>query len=133
MDFFLEKYFGKPENAPASFQDIDQLEAELGIRLPSDFSNFLRNVNGFEGFIGDSYVVFATVQTIHQLTLDYCSEFFPWAIFIGSNAGLEMLIIDTRSSPYQFGLLPFIADDSDFVGLGHSFEQFLEKLSVYKD
>ncbi|SEJ25927.1 SMI1 / KNR4 family (SUKH-1) [Dyadobacter koreensis] len=129
MDSFLEKYSPKIENEPASLQDIAQLEAELGIRLPSDFSTFLRNVNGFEGFIGNSYAIFAPLQAIYQMTLDYCAELYPWAVFIGSNGGLEMFIIDTRSSPYQFGLLPFIADDSDFVGFGQSLEQFLEMLA----
>ena len=40
MDFFLEKYFLKIENEPASLQDIAQLEAELGyiFRLISPLS-----------------------------------------------------------------------------------------------
>ena len=77
MDSLTDKYFPENTNAAASLKDIAQLEAQLGLHLPSDFTNFLLNVNGFEGFIEDSNVVFAPVQVIHQVTLDYCSEFFP--------------------------------------------------------
>ena len=85
--------------------------------------------NGIEGQLGDFTVTFQPVETIYQETLDNCAEFFPWAIFIGANGSSEMFVIDKRTNPVQFGLLPYISDEEDFLPLGNTFEQFLSRLN----
>jgi hypothetical protein len=39
-----------------------------------------------------------------------------------------MIVIDKRKTPNQFGLLPYIADEEDFIPLGNIFEKFIERL-----
>lgn len=134
MPDFIKKYFHdtddnkKQFNSPATSEQIVSLENQLKIELPHDYKEFLKFTNGFEGFVNEFFVRFAPVDQIYQSTQDNCAEFFPWAIYIGTNGNVEMFVIDKRQTPYQFGLLPFIADDNDFIPLGDTFEKFIERL-----
>ena len=115
-------------NSPAKDEDIGELEKQLGISLPNDYKDFLKFTNGMDGQINEFIVNFNSVDKIYQSTLDTCVKFFPWAIYIGTNGNLEMFVIDKRQKPYQFGLLPYIGDDNDFIPLGDTFEKFIERL-----
>jgi len=122
------QHFTKP---PARFTEsslIKELESKLECALPQDYRDFLLTTNGFDGFIGDFYAVFESVDRISECTKDNCSEFFPWAIYIGTNGNLEMFVMDKRTNPYTYGLLPFIADDNDFIPLSKDFERFILRL-----
>ena len=131
---FIKKYFHDTENnknefnSPATSEQIASLEKQLGVELPNGYKEFLKFTNGFEGFVNKFVVKFASVDQIYQSTQDTCAAFFPWAIYIGTNRNVEMFVIDKRQAPYQFGLLPFIADDNDFIPLGDSFEKFIKRL-----
>jgi hypothetical protein len=115
-------------NGPVREDQIKILESELGFQLPNDYKEFLRLTNGFEGYIGDTHAIFEPAEEILNYTQRCCSEFFPWAIYFGSNGSTEMFVMDKRFSPIQFGLQPFIGDDNDFIPSG-SFQQFLKRLS----
>ena|SRR5664279_2308214 len=115
-------------NDPATEEQIAILEMQLGINLPDDYRAFLKFTNGFDGIVNEFVANFAPVDKIYQRTQDTCAEFFPWAIYIGTNGNLEMFVIDTRQKPYQFGLLPNIASDNDFIPLGDTFHKFIERL-----
>jgi hypothetical protein len=134
MNNFLLKYFKNSDdgqnivNPPASIEEIANLEKKLDISLPTDYKEFLQFFNGYEGLVNEFVVIFTPVNKIFQETQNYCTEFFPWAVYIGSNGNLEMYVIDKRTKPYQFGLLTFIASDDDFIALGDTFEKFLDRL-----
>ena len=113
---------------PATDEQIIKLESQLGIELPIGYKDFLRFTNGFEGLLNEFVVKFAPVEQIYQSTQAACLEFFPWAIYIGTNGNVEMFVIDKRQKPYQFGLLPYIANDNDFIPLGDTFEEFIERI-----
>ena len=131
---FIKKYFHDTDdnrnkfNAPATSEQIANLEDQFEIELPNDYKEFLKFTNGFEGWVNEFVVRFVPVEQIYQSTQNNCAEFFPWAIYIGTNGNVEMFVIDKRQTPYQFGLLPYIADDNDFIPLGDSFEKFIERL-----
>ena len=131
---FIKKYFRESEdnknkfNSPATTEQIAYLEDQLEIEFPNDYKEFLKFTNGFEGFVNEFFVRFVPADQIYQSTQDTCAEFFPWAIYIGTNGNVEMFVIDKRQTPYQFGLLPYIADDNDFIPLGDTFEKFIERL-----
>ncbi len=134
MTEFIKKYFSEQGNAqtilnpPATEVQILELEKTFNLQLPVDYKDFLQTTNGLDGKVGEMITIFEPVEKIEEATYNYCSKFFPWAIFIGSNGNLEMFVIDKRSSPVQFGLLPYISNDNDFIPLGNSFEQFLKNL-----
>jgi hypothetical protein len=134
MTDFIAKYFLNTAgivnefNPPATVEQISQLENQLQINLPSDYKEFLKQTNGFAGVANEFVVDFYPVEKIYQSTQDTCAEFFPWAVCIGTNGGGEMFIIDKRQIPYQFGLLPNISGENDFLPLGDTFEKFIQRL-----
>jgi len=134
MSDLIKKYFHDTANntngfnLPATDQQILDLENQLSTILPSDYKDFLKFTNGFVGTVNEFSVEFDPVETIYQNTQSSCADFFPWAICIGTNGGGEMFVIDKRQTPYQFGLLPNIADENDFLPLGDTFEKFIQRL-----
>jgi cell wall assembly regulator SMI1 len=134
MTDFIAKYFHDTAgtvnelNSPATDEQISQLENQLQIDLPGDYKEFLKQTNGFAGVANEFVVDFDPVEKIYQSTQDTCAECFPWAIYIGTNGGGEMFVIDKRQIPYQFGLLPYVADYNDFIPLGDTFEKFIQRL-----
>ena len=133
MADFVSYYFTSAEGEnlfypPAKEDQIMLLESQLGIRLPDDYKDFLRVTNGFAGFVNEFYVDFDSVEKVCQSTQQTCAEFFPGMIYIGTDGGLEMFVIDTRKTPFQFGLLPYIGSFEDFIPLGDTFEKFVSRL-----
>ena len=113
---------------PATEKQIDEVEQMLKVKLPNDYRIFLLTTNGFDGFINEFYASFSSVEEIFERTQESCHEFFPWAVFIGTNGNLEMFVMDKREFPYRYGLLPFIAAEDDFIPLGNTFEGFIKRL-----
>ena len=113
---------------PADLEMIKQTERILSTKLPKDYVDFLLQTNGYEGQLGQSYSIFTPVDKIEEFTQLYGTQFFPWIIFIGTDGGGDMYVIDKRTNPLQFGLLPFISSDEDFIPLGDTFEEFIKHL-----
>lgn len=134
---FIKKYFyvddGNEEafTQPATVEQIVAAEEALGIDLPADYKDFLLFSDGFDGYIRDFVVILNPVEAIYKDTRDILGKFFPWAIFIGSNAGGEYFVIDKRQTPLGFGLLPTVGGAEDFIPLGNCFEDFIKHL--YED
>ena len=97
-DYMKENEF----SPPASENEIMQLENFYSIKLPRDYVDFLRPTNGYRGKLGKSNVRFIGVERIREYTSAYRSEFFPWIIFIGTDEGNEMYVIDRRTDNLQF-------------------------------
>ena len=134
MEQNLQLYFQSPEDyenqfyPPVEVNQFDLIETSLGIQLPDDYKAFLRTTNGFDGMIGESYCVLNKIEDLPSLTVNYCKEFFPWAIHIGSNGGGEMYVLDKRGNSLTYGMLPYIGEDDDYIPLGQSFLDFIKRL-----
>src|SRR4051812_41011021 len=111
MENILAKYIekeGSQVHAPAELAKIREVEKALSIQLPQDYVDFLLITNGYEGSIGESYASFLQVEQIEKYTQEYGERFHLWIIFIGTDGGCEMYIIDRRTDSLQFGMLPYV-------------------------
>ena len=81
--------------------DIERLEADLGIRFPSDFRAFLRWSNGGEGFLGAAYVQIDSAEEMRHSNDEHFRTYFPGLVQIGGNGGLESYCLDYRTDPAQ--------------------------------
>ena len=113
---------------PVDLEIIKEVQDALSIKFPEDYIDFLLATNGYEGKLGQSYTVFMQVEKIAEYTQNYGGEFFHWIIFIGTDGGNEMYVIDKRNEKLQFGVLPYISDENDFIALGETFEEFVSHL-----
>lgn len=139
MKEIIQKYFSDPPsdstfadknvfNLPADIETIISVEKDLSIKLPDDYKNFLLHTNGYDGSLGQSFVQFIKVEEILKYTDMYGGEFFPWVIYLGTDGGNEMFVLDKRGSELQFGVMPFIGEDKDFIPLGKTFDEFVRHL-----
>ena len=139
MKEIIQKYFSDPPsdstyadknvfNPPADIETIAQVQKELNVKFPQDYIDFLLITNGYDGRLGESYVQFIKVDDIVKYTEMYGGEFFPWTIYIGADGGNEMFALDKRGHQLQFGVMPFIGEDQDFIPLGKTFEEFARHL-----
>ena len=139
MEKIIKKYFSDSQselnftdknefNPSANLEAITKVENELNIKFPKDYSDFLLITNGYDGNLGQSYIQLIRVEQVVEYTEMYGGEFFPWVVYLGSDVGNEMFIIDKRENQLQFGVIPFIGDEEDYIPLGNTFEEFLGHL-----
>lgn len=127
----INKYFKdkKDLNTPATDNEIVDLEKRLETNFPYDYKIFLKEINGFEGEIGESYVRLIGVSDIEEYTNDYCSGFYPGKVCIGTNGGGELFVIDKGNENLKYGVVPAIGDPDDYIELGDTFDKFIDRIS----
>ena len=66
-------------------------------RLPKDYVDFLRESNGAEGFVGDSYLILFGAEAIEPINeAAAVDRFAPGLIIFGSDGGGKSYAFDTR-------------------------------------
>lgn len=96
-------------DAPASSSVVEGLSSSLGVALPRDYLDFLRQHNGGEGFIGDNYIVFWKAEELADFNREYeVGKYAPGILLFGSNGGGEGYGFDTRSAAMPIVMVPFI-------------------------
>lgn len=98
--------------------------------LPDTYYQFLREGNGGEGFVGETYLILWRLEELEELNEAYkVSEYAPGFLLFGSNGGGEAFAFDVRESPTKIGKIPFVGmDKARFTLISDDFEQFLQYL-----
>jgi len=128
-----EKLFAKFDaNPPANSGSIARCQAHLAVPLPQDYVQFLRQMNGWEGFIGKNYLRAWPVEDLIQSNKDYrVDEAAPGLFLFGSSGGGEAFAFDTRSAPPPIVAVPFIVLNlEDAIVMAPNFTEFL--LHLYR-
>src|SRR5712672_1170534 len=127
-----EKLFaGFKGNPPASPALIAQSRAKFSFQLPADYVQFLQQMNGGEGSLGENaYVVLSRVEQLGEMNAACeVAEFAPELFLFGSNGAGEAFAYDTRVSPPRIIAIPFVTLDlCDAVVIAANFRSFLEVL-----
>jgi hypothetical protein len=75
---------------------VTEAQGELGVQLPADYVQFLRWGDGWEGWVGKSYV-----RLLGRDDLPWANDAdfrlgFPGLIAVGGDGGLETFALDFR-------------------------------------
>jgi hypothetical protein len=130
------KLFAKFDaKAPASSASVAQCQSRLKFRLPPDYVQFLEQMNGGEGFIGENYLMAWPIEDLIQNNNDYqVEEYAPGLFLFGSNGGGEAFAFDTRSDPPPIVAVPWIVLDlNDAIVIAPNFDAFLQHLYTSED
>jgi len=117
---------------PARASAISELESKTGALLPKGYAQFLREMDGGEGFIGGSaYVILWPASEVVDMNNGYhVSEFAPGLLLIGTDGGGEGYAFDTRSGTLNIVAIPLVGMDLNEVRiLATDFDGFLRALS----
>jgi hypothetical protein len=116
----------------ATTSTIASVERELGVNFPADYKAFLLRTDGYEGVIGENYAQLYRAIEIPESQRGYeIDSYVPGFVIFGSNGGGEAYGFDSRTSPWNVYMLPFIGMEwKEAVKIGTSFEDFLKQGSV---
>jgi hypothetical protein len=126
-----ERLFAKFNgNPPSGAPAIRQFEIESGVRLPDDYAQFLQQVNGGEGFVGNAYVILWRVEELLEMNRAYqVAEYAPGLFLFGSDGGGEAFAFDIRSDAKPIVSVPFVGMDLNLARpVARDFKTFLEEL-----
>jgi len=99
-------------DAPAESTVVDGLSARLGVALPKDYTDFLKEHNGGEGFIGDNYIIFFKAEELADFNREYeVEKYAPGILLFASNGGGEGYGFDTQDAAMPIVRIPFIGMD----------------------
>lgn len=106
---------------PVTMNELDEVQKSLGINLPEQYANFMLLSNGYEGLIGNSYVVIWKIEDLVGLNDGYAvKEFSPHLIIFGSDGGGEAYAFDTTKEMQIV--------NAPFIGLGLEDEKVIAKV-----
>ena len=116
---------------PANAADVDRLSASVGVALPIDYLDFLREHNGGEGFIGGNYIIFWKAQELADFNREYeVEKYAPNILLFGSDGGGEAYGFDTQSSAMPIVRIPFIGMERRYATpVAKDFPDLFAKLS----
>ena len=117
---------------PANPDVVEQLPSELGVALPSDYLDFLRQHNGGEGFVGDNYIIFWKAEELADFNREYEVEKYAPGIFLfGSSGGGEGYGFDTQSAAMPIVCVPFIGMERCYAEpVAKDFADLFDKLAI---
>jgi len=96
-------------DAPAESSLVDGLAASLGVELPKDYTDFLKQHNGGEGFINDSYIIFFKAEELVDFNKEYeVEKYAPGILLFASNGGGEGYGFDTQDPNMSIVRVPFV-------------------------
>lgn len=136
----LERIFKKYDfSVRISYPTVatENIENEIGFKLPEDYKMFLDKYSNFEGMLNCEYVVLWGLDTILELNVGYdITGTLPNTIGIGGNGGGEFIAIEfTEPNNYRIILSPFIGlDEKEYhIEIGNSFYDMLARLDAGKE
>ena len=104
-------------NVPYTGENIEKVN---GVALPKKYIEFMREHNGGEGDIGETWLVLYSLEELQEVNDDYeTEEFLPGRIIIGSNGGDELYGIDNNGNYFN---VPMLMDENDIALLGTDIE-----------
>jgi cell wall assembly regulator SMI1 len=125
---YLEASKCRPGAAPSA---IAEVEKQLGLELPRDYSECLSFSNGYEGVIGRSDGNFVRIWRVEDLlATNEAYQPSPWApglLLFGTDGGGEGFGFDLRASRPPIVMIPFIPMNwSEARRMGDTFPEFLQ-------
>jgi hypothetical protein len=116
--------------SPAATEEaIENLITNAGVKLPTDYLDFLRFANGGEGDLGIQpwyFQVWAAEEVIENNRNYSIPEFLPGFLGFGTNLGGELLAFDVRrEGERRVFMIPMIPmSESDAEEIAPDFETF---------
>ncbi|MBA3532909.1 MAG: SMI1/KNR4 family protein [Ardenticatenales bacterium] len=91
---------------PATTEDIQRIEAELGCKLLPSYTNFLQCTNGLESLTLDVYL-YPTANLTERNATYQVPRFAPTLLLIGTDGGGRGIFLDLHSPDGALWLIGF--------------------------
>lgn len=117
---------------PADPGVVEGLSSSLGVALPSDYLDFLRQYDGGEGFIGDNYIIIWKAEELADFNREYeVEKYAPGILLFASDGGGEGYGFDTQSAAMPIVRVPFIGMERRYATpVAKDFPDLFAKLAI---
>jgi hypothetical protein len=93
----------------ATLDEIAAAELALGFDLPRQYLDFVRLVDGGEGWVGETYISMWPVSELVELNaLARVGDFAPHLTLFGTDGGTGSLAFDRRGDGITFSTVPIV-------------------------
>ena len=100
-----------------------------GVPLPQQYIGFMKEHNGGEGDIGETWLVLFPLGELDEINKEYeVKNYLPGRIIIGSNGGGEFYGIDSNGNYFN---VPEMMDEEDITVLGNYFDLLPDLINDY--
>jgi hypothetical protein len=102
---------------------------KLPRRLPADYLDLLKEMNGGEGDVGDEYLILDKAEQLLEINQDTeIADFDKDLFIIGGNGGGELIVIDFRRPKPKYVIMPYIFEYEAMIELGSSIEELFKRV-----
>lgn len=113
-------------NSPYSGEDITEIN---GVKLPQNYIDFMKEHNGGEGDIGETWLVLYPIEKLQEINDDSeISEDLPDHIIIGDNGSEELYGITPDGKYFN---VPTLFDEEDITILCDDMKDFADKVNEF--
>lgn len=120
------------EQPGASVEEIDELEEELGVKLPGDLRWLLAEADGGSGTLGGKrpLVLWGAEQIADEAEAQEVSLATPGLVLFGTDGGAEGYAYLPRLQQGRFGRISLLAAGAhEFESLGDTLRELLEAVA----
>jgi hypothetical protein len=111
-------------------EEVARVERALGFTLPPDYVQFLVWGDGWEGWIGGSYLQLLSRDELPFANDDHFRDAFPGLVDIGGDGGLETYALDYRPDGLMRGVVAVDRNSSDERDIWPVATSFTEALAA---
>ena len=105
----------------------DEVERINDVILPEQYIDFMKEHNGGEGDIGETWLVLFPLEVLQGMNDAYSiEEFLPGHIIIGTNGGGELYGIDAEGNYFN---VPEIIEKEYIAILGNDIDELSERIN----
>jgi len=121
--------------APDRFDELARVEAELNVRFPDDYRDFIATSGAIERDFGGAWLALYGIDQLVPLNNGYdLSESYPGLILVGTDGGGEGIGFDFRHATPSIVLVNFISAGWDeAIVQARTFTDFINQLSAGED
>ncbi|MCH5347918.1 MAG: SMI1/KNR4 family protein [Oscillospiraceae bacterium] len=113
-------------NAPYTGEDIIEIN---GVKLPQNYIDFMKEHNGGEGDIGESWLVLYPMEELQKYNDNSeISEYLPNHIIIGGDGGEELYGITTDGKYFN---VPSMFEEEEVTILCDDIKDFADKVNEF--
>lgn len=115
----------------ASQEALSSLIEHASLKLPSDYLDFLQFSNGTDGEIPVQpfWCILFEAEELLECNRDYeIAKYLPGYFAIGSSGGGEIILFDTKTSPWKVCTVPALFAEEHILEVAPSFMHLLQML-----
>ena len=107
----------------------EEISSVNGVDLPSQYIDFMKEHNGGEGDLGETWFVLYPLEELEEINNDYeIPKYLPDCVIIGSNGGGEIYGVDKDGNYFN---VPDMIEEDCITYFGSDIEELPDRINEF--